>query len=369
MTVGMRRTYQAIGDLMVPGASYEALLRAGVEHGLVATTERPVEAWITAQLERHRRGNDVHEQQLGDGRWIRIDERRTDDGGTVGIYTDITGLKATQLTLERVRGESERRVDARTAELRRAKEEAEQANRSKSDFLARMSHELRTPLNAILGFSEVIRDQLFGLMEKPIYAEYGRDIHRSGTHLLSLIDDLLDVSKIEAGKIELNDEDFSLTELIPDIAQLIGADAASKKIDLKIDVEAGLAKLRTDGRATRQMLLNLLSNAVKFTPINGRIAVSAFSEAGAIVIAVEDTGIGIAEHDFAKVLAPFGQVESPMTGAGKGTGLGLTIVKSLIELHGGTLRLRSTLDQGTTVSLVFPPARTVMDRPMVRSRA
>ncbi len=363
----LKQIYQAIGDLMVPGGAYESLLRAGVERGVFAIAEGQSEAWIAERLGRHRSGSDSHEQLLSDGRWIRIDERRSGDGGTVGIFTDITALKATQLALERVRGELEHRVDERTGELRHAKEEAEQANRSKSDFLAKMSHELRTPLNAILGFSEVIRDQLFGLMEKPIYAEYGRDIHRAGAHLLSLIDDLLDVSKIEAGKIELRDEAFSLTELIPDIVQLIVADAANKNIDLEIAIEPGLGRLRADGRATRQMLLNLLSNAVKFTPPKGRVVVTASADAGAIVVAVEDSGIGIAESDFGKVLAPFGQVESPMTGTGKGTGLGLTIVKSLIELHGGTLRLRSTLGQGTTASLVFPPARVIMDLPMAES--
>ena len=360
----LRQNYRAIGDLLVPGGTFESHLRAAVERGVFSITEPDSQAWITARLRRRRDDRGAVEQRLSDGRWLRIDEHRTGDGGTVGIYTDITAVKESQLALEKARGDLERRVDERTAELRHAKEDAEEANRSKSDFLARMSHELRTPLNAILGFSEVIRDQLFGLMEKPIYAEYGRDIHRSGAHLLSLIDDLLDVSKIEAGKFELKDEAFALAELVPDIVQLIVTDAAKKKLELKIDIAPNLCQLRADGRATKQMLLNLLSNAVKFTPAKGRIVVRAFAEAGAIVVAVEDTGIGIAESDFDKVLAPFGQVESPMTGAGKGTGLGLTIVKSLIELHGGALRLESALDRGTTVTLTFPRERVLAELPM-----
>jgi len=236
---------------------------------------------------------------------------------------------------------------------------AESANRTKSEFLATLSHELRTPLNAIIGFSEIMRLGTFGPLGSVRYTQYAEGIHDSGHHLLSLINDLLDLSRIEGGKYRLQDENLDLSALIPDVIRLIEPDAAKARIDIRLEIERRLPPLRADSRATKQILLNLLSNAVKFTPRNGRVTVKARLDKGAINIFVEDNGIGIEAEDFEKVLAPFGQVEGQFTRMSNGTGLGLPIVKSLIELHRGTFELGSKPGLGTVVSVSFPPDRSV----------
>jgi len=246
-------------------------------------------------------------------------------------------------------------VYARNSE--RALNEARLSGRVKDEFLARISHELRTPLNAILGFSEIIKEQFFGRVGVPRYLEYAKDIHYSGLHLLDLINDLLDLEKITAGKIELSLGELSLAEFAPDMVQLIEPIARKKEIDMILDIEPRLPLVCADARAVKQMFLNLLSNAVKFTPDGGKVFVHARSCDDGVLVIIEDSGIGIDPGDINKVLSPFGQVKSAAIAVEGGTGLGLPIVKSLIELHGGRLDIQSSPGVGTSVTLFFPSQR------------
>ncbi len=234
------------------------------------------------------------------------------------------------------------------------------ADRAKTEFLAKTSHELRTPLNAIIGFSEMIRSHTFGPVGNPKYVEYAEDIHQSGKHLLALINDILDLSKVEAGKLELNEEAIDLDRLLGDCAGLVNQRIDAGGLRFERDLPLGLPLIWGDARHFKQILLNLLSNAIKFTPPGGRIslAVSADSAAG-LTITVADTGIGIAPGDIAKALAPFGQVENAMSHTFDGTGLGLPLSRALVEAHGGSLRLASEVDRGTVVTLTFPADRLV----------
>jgi signal transduction histidine kinase len=244
--------------------------------------------------------------------------------------------------------------------LREAKEVAELANRTKTDFLANMSHELRTPLNAVIGFSEIIHKQMFGPIGSERYREYARDIYESGTHLLNLINDILDVSKAEAGKIELHEEIVKIDRVIDASVRLIQERARDANLELTMPETSSLPAVRADERRLKQVLLNLLSNAVKFTPAGGRVAIAANTTADqGFSLQVSDTGIGIAEADIAKVLSPFGQVDSKLARKYEGTGLGLSLSKALVELHGGELTIDSTVGVGTTVTVTLPPERVV----------
>ena len=245
-------------------------------------------------------------------------------------------------------------------ELREAKERAEYASRAKSEFLANMSHEVRTPLTAIIGFSEIIKDGLLGPVAAPKYVEYASDIHYSGNHLLDIINDILDVSKIEAGNYELREATVALPSTIDFAVRMCAERARRSDIRLDTEIDDGIPALFGDERAVRQMLINLLSNAVKFTPEGGAITVHAAGQQGAgIMLSVSDTGIGIGADDLPKIIEPFAQVESAYTRKHAGTGLGLPLVKLMIELHGGTLEIDSEPGVGTTVRLRFPPERTV----------
>jgi len=244
-------------------------------------------------------------------------------------------------------------------ELIRSKEAAEIANRAKTEFLANMSHELRTPLNAIIGFAEVIKDELFGPIGTPKYASYARDIHASGRHLLDLINDILDLSKLEVGKLELREEDVVLARAIDECVGLMRARADQSGVGLMIDVSGNLAKLNCDERALKQVLLNFLSNAVKFTPAGGTVTVRVRRVADGVAVSVKDTGIGMSKADIEVALSPFGQVDSPVARQHKGTGLGLPISKQLIELHGGKLTVDSKPGRGTTMTATFPVSRIV----------
>ena len=238
-------------------------------------------------------------------------------------------------------------------ELRKAKESAELANRSKSDFLAAMSHELRTPLNAIIGFSTMIKDQMLGPNKATVYAEYGTDIFNSGRHLLRLINDLLDLSKIEAGKLELNFDRLDPKKAIMDNIRTIDPIAARSEVELKTDFEDNLPPLHADQRAFDQIVLNIMSNAIKFTPPGGTVNVSVSAGPDNTRITVSDTGIGIEPEDLDKVMKPWGQIIDPLKADHKGSGLGLPIVKSLIDLHGGELSLESEVGTGTTITITL----------------
>ncbi|MPY76388.1 MAG: PAS domain S-box protein [Alphaproteobacteria bacterium] len=240
-------------------------------------------------------------------------------------------------------------------QLLHAKEQAETASRAKSGFLANMSHELRTPLNAIIGFSETMTKEVLGPIRNPRYREYAEHINLSGQHLLALINDLLDLSKIEAGKLELVEETVDFRALLRDCRLLLTDLAHSKNLSLGEEVDPGLTMVNCDEQKLKQVLVNLLSNAVKFTGPGGRVTVSARREAADLLyIAVTDTGIGIAPEQMAKVMTPFGQADGAHNRQHKGTGLGLSLSKALVELHGGRLTLDSVLGEGTTVSIRLP---------------
>jgi len=241
-----------------------------------------------------------------------------------------------------------------------ARRRAEAANISKSRFLAQMSHELRTPLNAILGFSEVMKGEIFGEHTVPAYKEYSADIHNSGVHLLGLINEILDLSRIEAGRYELNEESISLTAVVEDCHHLLKLRASNRGIAIHEAFEADLPRLWADERAVRQICLNLLSNAIKFTPQGGEIWLKVgWTASGGQYLTCKDSGPGIPEEEIPIVLASFGQGSNSIKSAEQGAGLGLPIAKSLVDLHGGTFSLKSKLRIGTEVIVTFPPERVV----------
>src|SRR5579871_3817664 len=241
-----------------------------------------------------------------------------------------------------------------------ARHRAEAANVAKSRFLAQMSHELRTPLNAILGFSEVMKSEIFGAHAVPVYKEYSADIHNSGVHLLNLINEILDLSRIEAGRYELNEEAVALANVVGDCHHLMKLRASSRGITIHEVFEQGMPRIWGDERATRQIVLNLLSNSIKFTPQGGEIWLKVgWTASGGQYLSVKDTGSGIPEDEIPIVLASFGQGSNSIKSAEQGAGLGLPIAKSLIDLHGGTFTLKSKLRIGTEVIITFPPERVM----------
>ncbi len=336
------------------GASYEAVVAAG-RKPVVRTTVTSEGSSIP--------GARTFEAQLEDGRWLHISERRTKDGGYVSVGTDITALK----THEEKLIDSEKRLIATVADLQDSqhtlaelaekyaeeKTRAEEANQAKSEFLANMSHELRTPLNAIIGFSEIMESAMFGPLGAEKYQEYCNDIRESGQYLLDVINDILDMSKIEAGRIRLDLEELELDRLLADAMRVVSARAQDKRLTVTSKITRGL-RFKADRRALKQIALNLLSNAVKFTPEGGRVTVRGRAVAGSVMIAIEDTGIGISREALLKLGRPFEQVESQLTKSHQGSGLGLAIAKSLVELHGGSMRIRSTPGSGTIVVVRLP---------------
>jgi signal transduction histidine kinase len=242
--------------------------------------------------------------------------------------------------------------------MRLAKEEAETASRSKTAFLANMSHELRTPLNAIIGFSEIIEGQVLGPIEVPHYVQYARNILDAGRHLLELINEILDMSRIEAGAATLRETEVDVKGIVESVVRLMGEGATAARLRMTTQIADDLPWLIADERHVRQVLFNLLSNAVKFTPAGGSIALTAgLTEQGDLSLSVADTGVGIADEDIPKVLRPFGQAENSLARRYEGVGLGLSIAKSLVELHGGRLSLESTVGVGTVVTAIFPADR------------
>jgi len=268
-----------------------------------------------------------------------------ENGESLRMRDHIAELEATQAKLKKAGNE-----------LTRALGVAAEANQAKSNFLASMSHELRTPLNAIIGFSDTMMLEVFGPLTDR-YKSYASDIHKSGEHLLALINDVLDLSRLDAGHADLHEEEFDPAELIEESMRMLVGQANKAQIALSTDIPHGLPWVKADKRRIKQILINLVSNALKFTPAGGDVKVSAKLVPAGLVMAVADSGIGIAPEDVPKVMERFGMVDSAMSRKHLGTGLGLPLSKQLAELHGGSLALESTLHVGTTVTVTLPPER------------
>ncbi len=270
-------------------------------------------------------------------------------------YGRVTLNRRAQVALGKARQEAERY----TVMAQTAMRQAEEANRAKTEFLANMSHELRTPLNAIIGFSEVIEHEILGkAASNPKYVGYARDINDAGCHLLNVINDILDIAKIEVGRLELEEEIFDLENCLDNCVKMLAEHAEKSGVKLIRATPAPLPDFRGDEKKFKQVFLNLLSNSIKFTPEGGSVTLKAeVEEGGALRVTVIDTGIGIAPEDLGKVMAPFMQVESVHSRKYEGTGLGLPISRALTELHGGKFSLTSELDAGTTIITRFPASR------------
>ncbi|GAB4068652.1 PAS domain-containing protein [Ancylobacter sonchi] len=349
----------------------DTTLAPGTPFDTIATQLRqPVVRIPLRSEDRPEEGARSFEAQIEGGRWLKIAERRTKDGGYVSVGTDITALKRHEERLM----DSEKRLMALVADLRKSqqtlemqalqlaelaqnyadeKTKAEDANRAKSEFLANMSHELRTPLNAIIGFSELMESGLFGPLGSAKYNEYCRDIRDSGRYLLDVINDILDMSRIEAGRMQLSLQPTKLDEIVTDAIRVMSVRADEKHLAVVSEADPELV-VEADRRALKQIALNLISNAIKFTPEHGRITLRTRRTTQSALLVIEDTGIGIPKSALAKIGRPFEQVESQFTKTHKGSGLGLAIAKSLVELHGGTMRIRSSEGVGTTVIIRLP---------------
>src|SRR6266571_2444089 len=346
---------------VTPGTSYETVIEVG---SMPEVRSRLHETGSQTP------GARTFEAQLEDGSWLHISERRTKDGGYVSVGTDITRIKEHEQKLV----DNDLRLRATVSDLKRSqatleqqaveladlaekyseeKNRAEEANQTKSKFLANMSHELRTPLNAIIGFSEIMESGMFGTLGSEKYQEYCHDILTSGHYLLEVINDILDMSKIEAGRMKLDMESLDLSKTLAESLRVVSGRAEDKNLVLDADI-AGTISVVADRRAIKQIIVNLLSNAVKFTPDGGKVTVRSRLLRDSIVLMIADTGIGIAPHSLARLGKPFEQVESQLTKTYHGSGLGLAIARSLTDLHGGSMRLRSKLGTGTVVCVSLP---------------
>jgi two-component system cell cycle sensor histidine kinase PleC len=356
-----QRLHKLPDSAVTPGTSYETVIEVG---SMPEVRSRLHETGCQMP------GARTFEAQLEDGSWLHISERRTKDGGYVSVGTDITRIKeheqklidndlrlrATVIDLKRSQTELERQA-LELADLAekysREKTRAEEANQTKSKFLANMSHELRTPLNAIIGFSEIMESGMFGTLGSEKYQEYCHDILTSGHYLLEVINDILDMSKIEAGRMKLDLEPLDLSKTLAESLRVVSGRAEDKNLVIDADI-AGTISVVADRRAVKQIVVNLLSNAVKFTPDGGKVVVRTRLLSDSIVLMIADTGIGIAPQSLARLGRPFEQVESQLTKTYHGSGLGLAIARSLTNLHGGSMRLRSKLGTGTIVCVSLP---------------
>jgi signal transduction histidine kinase len=326
--------------MLVPGRHVDDLIRADVTGANPAAPGSEIERLVAERLQRFRNPGEPFELSTGGNRWLQINERRTSEGGIVGIHTDITQARAQE------------------SRLRAALNEAQEANQSKTQFLANMSHELRTPLNAVIGFSDVMKAELMGPLGSDLYRGYAKDIHDSASHLLAIINDILDISSIESGVHRLKESLVSPEEVCRSVETLMSGRMDWAGIQLAVSIKGVTGALWADNRLLKQMLINLVSNAVKFSESSTRVLLSV-TQGGdrSIRFTVEDQGIGIAAADIERILRPFEQVESAWSRSHDGVGLGLALVQSMAKAHGATLRIDSAIGEGTTVTIAFPPAR------------
>jgi PAS domain S-box-containing protein len=288
-------------------------------------------------------------------------EVRRRDGTVIWISESCREVRSTQGDLVYYEGTVEDVTQRKLTEIElyAAREQADRSNRAKSVFLANMSHELRTPLNAVLGFAEIIERQLFGPIGDERYIEFARDIQRSGRHLLDIIDDILDLAKVEAGKIGLDEGDVDVTDLMRSAGRLIAEAARRRTVDLRIEAPAGRGMIFGDPTRLRQILLNLLSNAVKFTPEGNSVVMSCGRRDDGFFFRVADQGIGMTEEELGNAMQPFHQIDGSFARHHEGAGLGLPLTQSLTQLHGGRLDIESVPGQGTTVTIVLPLERVI----------
>ncbi|MEN3792577.1 ATP-binding protein [Fulvimarina sp. MAC3] len=363
-------------DIILANSKYRSVFGLGEEDTRPGTnlsqvmkkSRKPIESARVNGSASNQDGG-AFEIKMPDGRWLLLSERRTKDG-FIAIGADITQLKMHQTrlheserrltdiihALSETRGDAERKA-AQLEELNQSfrieKNKAEAASRAKTTFLANMSHELRTPLNAILGFSDIMRQQMLGPIGSEKYCSYANDIYESGEFLLQLIDDILDMQRIETGRTTILRRVFDLTEAVQETARMIEASVEKRGIDLVVEQPEKL-DVYADRRAVSQILLNLMSNAVKFSDTGGEVRVSVKQRGGSVLLSITDRGEGISSSNLAKIGRPFEQTESEWTRTKKGTGLGLAIARSLTEIHSGRFRIASTLGEGTIVAIRFP---------------
>lgn len=359
---------------VVPGVACKAVLDSAARH-IFDTGQRDPESWSAERQRLHLLPQHQETWQHRDGRWFLVDEHRARDGGVVTRLSDVTAIRENELAMiERGTSlagtvhqlEMSKHIFERQAaehvealeELARTKAEVEEASKSRSRFLSIISHELRTPMNAIIGFSEILKKEMLGPLGSTKYVEYADDIFSSAHHLLSLINDLLDMSKVDAGNWRLKKNPVDVGEFVRACCRLIAEQAAVRAMTLEVDTPEEQVIARFDERAVRQVLLNLLSNAIKFTSDGGRLCVRAAVERDALVISVADDGVGISPEDQTRVFDPFEQGENSLDRTHEGTGLGLALCKSLVELHGGNIGLESEVGHGTTITFHIPQDET-----------
>ncbi|MEM8919921.1 MAG: HAMP domain-containing sensor histidine kinase, partial [Pseudomonadota bacterium] len=332
------------------GASYDTIM---AEASRSVRVERP----ISSQ-------GDAREMLLMSEKWISFVDRKTAGGGLISVGLDVTPMKrheadlsAKEKSLRRLVTDLDRSQGQAEELAKRAQEataKAERASRSKSVFLANMSHELRTPLNAINGFSEMLVKELYGPLGDDRYKGYAEDILQSGQHLLDMINDILDMAKIEAGKMSISPRQIDPIEAVDAAVRMIRRRALDKQIELTLHANGDLPEIEGDHRAIKQMVLNLVSNAIKFTDPGGKIDVTAETEDRFIAVRVKDSGIGIPAEDLPRLAQPFEQASADETRNSQGTGLGLALTKSFAEMHGGHLTIESVVGEGTTVAFFLP---------------
>ena len=330
-------------DKMVPGTPFEQIVRASLERDEIEDSKDDPEAWLATRMERHRNPSEPHIQRRSDGRWVRVSERLTANGGVVATYTDITMLKQREAELADL-----------VHKLEIARDAANEASRTKSTFLANMSHELRTPLNAIIGYSEILQEDVADLGQESLMTDL-KKIEASGRHLLGLINDILDLSKVEAGRTELYIEDVDLASLFEEVQVIVAPLIQKNSNTLELRLADDLGSIRTDRTKLKQSVLNVLSNGNKFTE-NGRLRVVAErfqADRPMVRIAISDTGIGMDEEQLGRLFQAFGQVDASTTKKYGGTGLGLAITRHFCQLLRGDITVKSKPGEGSTFTITL----------------